>query len=295
MEFNTFTEIIRDRLREEYGEGYKVDITTTLKNNSVKLTGVMISEKGCNVAPTIYLEEHYTDFCDGKEIKDIVCDIMRVYRENRTLTNIDTQMITDYGRIRERITYKLINREKNEEFLRSVPHRSFLDLAVVYYVTLGKTRSGEASFTVRNEQAEKWKVNENDLWEEAKVNTPGLKKAEIISLFDFICDITGTDPECNDCSNDLYVLTNTDRSNGASCILYDDLIADFAAKKECDVFIIPSSVHEVLLLPDPGDVDPKRLTGIIYDVNCTQVTEQEILSYSLYKYSRSENAIAEVS
>ena len=153
--------------------------------------------------------------------------------------------------------------------------------------TLGEIN---ATVTIKNEHAKKWGVTEEDLWESAKKNSPEIAGPQILSLFELIGEMTGCDvPEEEDVQ--MYVLTNKRRLNGASCILYDHVLKEFSCTLGKDVYIIPSSIHEVILFPVDAQADTDRLQEIINEVNCTQVSEQEILSGRLYRYSRNEDRI----
>ncbi|MBO6111723.1 MAG: hypothetical protein J6P45_01580 [Lachnospiraceae bacterium] len=292
MEFNAFAQTVKERLTDVFGPDFTIETTKVLKNNSVRLTGIMILQKDCNIAPTIYLEDYYTDHCDGRGIEEIINDILRVYDRNRAVGNVRLEVFENFEKLKERIIFKLINYEKNLELLSGVPHRRFLDLAVIYIISLGETGMGNASVTIRNEHMKKWNLTEDELWKLARRNAPNISKPEILSLYELIGEITGkNDIDDLDDAPMMYVLTNNTRLNGASCILYEDTIPEFAGKLGKDIFIIPSSVHEVILFPADGFADTDRLNEIINEVNCTQVAEQEILSYRLYRYNRSDGRI----
>ncbi len=293
MDFKKFTEEVRDKIRDICGPDFSVTLKESLKNNSVRLTGIVIMKKDSKVAPAIYLEEFYTDFCDGKDMDDIVNAVLRVYSQNKDCGNVDIRLFENFEKIRPMIIYKLINYEKNLDLLRKAPHRRFLDLAVIYVVSLGQTTMGNATVTVYNEHMENWDITEEDLWELSNINTPKIAKAQIVSLYDMVCEMTGGGENCilpED--NVMYVLTNSKRINGAACMLYDDVIPGFAQKLGKDLYIIPSSVHEVILMPADGFSDTERIIDIINEVNSTQVAREEILSYKLYKYSRSAGRIS---
>ena len=89
----------------------------------------------------------------------------------------------------------------------------------------------------------------------------------------------------------MYVLSNISRMNGAACMLYDGVIRKFAEYWRTDLYIIPSSIHEVIMIPDNGSAEPERLLEMISDVNDTQVSAEEVLSYGLYHYSRSNDSL----
>ncbi len=296
MDYNVFCEEVKDRVRDICGEDFNVSVRDTLKNNSVILKGLVIMGKESNVAPSIYLEEFYTDHCDGRDMDDIVNDILKLYAKNRDCGNLDVNLFNNFEEIRSRITYKLINYESNLSLLQTLPHRRFLDLAVVYLVVLGETPRGQATVTIHTEHMENWGTTEEELWKLASDNAPRLSKPEIMSLCDLVKDMMGQMPDMMDegipADAGMYVLTNTSRINGAACILYDDVVSGFAGGLGKDLYIIPSSIHEVIMMPADGYRDVDRMIDIIKEVNSTQVGEEEILSYRLYRYSRATDRIS---
>ncbi len=290
MEYNEFIEIIKDRLEEICGEEFLINVANNMKNNSVMFRGISIREKGARIAPTIYLEDFYTDHCDGREIEDIINDILRIYSANRKGPDFDPDSFSDYEWVKSRIFYKVINAKDNAELLSRSPHYRFLDLAVIYCVMAGDYEGTISSVTIRNEHINMWGVDEMQIREQAIKNAPGMLPASIVSLTRMISDMTEEDIPESECIP-MYVLTNKIRTNGASAILYKGVLEDFAENIRSDLYILPSSVHEVILVPDMKELDPKSLVSMIKEVNDTQVSAEEILSYSLYRYSRSDKTI----
>ncbi len=295
MKFEVFTEAVKERVSSLCGPEYKVKLTETLKNNSVRLTGIMIIEPDTNITPTIYLEDFYTDYCDGTSIESIADRILTVYERNRCVGDVDVSLFGDFDKICERIIYRLVNYEKNAELLDKVPHRRFLDLAVIYSVALGETKVGYASVTVYNEHLSGWGQSEEDLWEYARRNTPRILEPELKPMTEMLSGIMGiecpVEAEQPEGAPVLYVLTNKRHVSGAACMLYDSLIGDFAKQKGKDLYILPSSVHELILFDADESFDPEQLTEMIREVNETQVGEQEILSYRLYRCFRETGRI----
>lgn len=92
----------------------------------------------------------------------------------------------------------------------------------------------------------------------------------------------------------MYVLSNHTRINGAACILYDGVLEKIAEMLECNLFILPSSVHEVILIPEKGDEDYERLSEMVREVNETQLSPEEVLADHAYYYSREMSALVEI-
>ncbi|MCR5746898.1 MAG: DUF5688 family protein [Lachnospiraceae bacterium] len=284
MKYEEFTELVKDRLNEVCGPEFSVSVYEALKNNSVTLRGLSIKEQGSNISPTIYMDEFYTDYCDGRSLEEIVNDILRIYSENRLCPDIETDRFNDFEWIKDRLFFKLINAKENITLLQQVPNHPVMDLAMVYGVYMGEFRGSFSSVLVKNEHMKIWGCDETILRETAYANTPDILPAQVCTMGEMLSESV-TDIEIPKDAIPMYVMTNRKRLNGAATMLYDGLIMRFAQNIGSDLFIIPSSIHELILVPDDGRGEPEAMKDMIREVNDTQVSKEEILSYSLYRYS----------
>ncbi len=91
----------------------------------------------------------------------------------------------------------------------------------------------------------------------------------------------------------MYVLTNSTGINGAACMMYENVLKEFAEMMQSDLIILPSSLHEVLLMLDDGVSEYENLTEMVSHINTTEVPGEDVLSNSIYRYSRQdENVVA---
>ncbi|MBQ4483060.1 MAG: hypothetical protein II966_07500 [Lachnospiraceae bacterium] len=290
MSYDDFNELVRRKLEDICGKEFSVSVYEALKNNSVVYKGITIREECNNVAPTIYMEEFYTDYCDGKDIEEIVNDILRVYSSTRKGPEFETEKFSDFEWVRERIFFKLVNARQNALMLQNVPSGGFLDLAMVYAVYMGTYRDSFSSVTIRNEHLDMWGVNEEEVKELAVKNTPVLLPSNICSMKEML-DGMGVKADGLTDEIPMYILSNRDRVNGAASMAYEGVVGRFARDLGSDLYILPSSIHELIIVPAGEEMDPRRLVQMIREVNDTQVSREEVLSYSLYQYSREREAL----
>lgn len=214
MDFSEFAETVKDKIQGIYCEGYRVELVDVLKNNSVKLKGLTIIKDGENVSPTLYLEDFFEEYEYGMDIDEIVNSILRINARNQELSDFDTKEFIDFTKVSDKIIFRIVNYDRNKEFLASVPHRRYLDLAITYTAALGDTNMGFATITIKTDHMEKWGCTEETLWEYAKRNTPRLMEAEIVPLGDVLCNLTGMHQEDlpesfeDDPMRVMYVVTN---------------------------------------------------------------------------------------
>lgn len=203
----------------------------------------------------------------------------------------------DWETIKGSIHVKLINAEQNKEQLGTIPHRPFLDLAAVYYAVAGDLGiQGTSTVLIRNEHMERWGQNEDALYQAAMSNMRSDGKPDFKSMKDVIKDIL---PDAADLIEErehgldsgMYVLTNLRKCFGASELL-DKKTLRMVADKVGDGFIVlPSSVHETIILPSKDTTEYEGLADMVREVNDTQVDVEERLSYHVYVYSRAEEML----
>ena len=279
--------------------GAEVSIKHFDKLDQKGCTAVTIRENDMNIAPLIYLDFYYNEWMHGKEISDICTEIVNVYNENRILKNINVSELFDYERVISRICFKMVNYEFNKKVWADVPHIKFGDMAIVFFIRLNDF----ASVLIRNTLLNMWDIDKTELLLKAKHNTPKIYKESFMSIMDVMKELV---TNVNSTSGmhtvpyailnmdmQLYVLTNNEKTNGAVTMFYDGLLENIGKKLESDFYIIPSSVHEVLILPaiNRAELEVEKLKEIVSEVNDTIVSEEDILSYDVFYYSREAKRI----
>lgn len=319
INFASFTQIILAYLKEKLGEGYTVFAHNVKRNNGVELTGIVISRAGSNTSPTFYINEMYRDDITEKEVKETAKQLYQQFRKTEGKTEMDLSDFLDYKKIKDKIAVKLINAEKNEELLKSVPHKIFYNLALVVYYSVEETPfGGKGAILIYHTHRQQWKIEEEELLGEAIRNTPRMFPGKIESMGSVMQQIITSEFGRNFDEKELsslgisleewtemffpvkksgekqvsmYVLSNHQKLYGAVCMLYPDLLKNFTYKMGQDCYILPSSVHEVILVPANETVNWKELREIVTDINRTQVSEEEILADCIYYYDRATDDI----
>lgn len=287
MEFTSFKTLVMEEVERRAGTSCSVRLNDVMKNNGVILSGLTLMQDESNISPTIYLNNYYEDYENGETTLGMVInDVIDVYNRNKVNRNLDMRYLLDYENVKERIVFKLINTEKNRELLSDVPHLEFLDLSVVFQVLISDESIGSASVLIHNAHIKLWGVDNNELYKRAMKNTPALLEYEIKSMNDVISEIMSVDDDSGAYSGEMpmYVLSNKRKTDGAACMLYPELIGDFAKAAGSGLYIIPSSIHEILLLPAWSVDEGEELRNIIKEVNETQLLAEDVLSDSLYYY-----------
>lgn len=296
MEYKEFMEYIKMNAGYIAGEGGNITINHVIKNNGCEMDGLVIMEKGKDIAPTIYLDSFYELYTNGENIKSIIRQIEVIYEQNKNNVTFDVNILKHFDTIKDKIVYKVVNYRSNEKLLEQVPHKRILDLAVVFYCLLDNEYGRSATALIYNNNLKNWNVTIDDVYKAALKNTPDLLHSKISSMAALFekcgVNVDGEEVDLKDyVPSDMYVLTNESKLNGAACILYENVLYDFAQKLGADLYILPSSVHEVILLPKLSMFEKDELVNMVKEVNTEGVAADEVLSDHVYEYNRTERLI----
>lgn len=298
MEMREFANVVTGKLQERLCENAVMKINTVLKNNGLVLTGLSINEDSVNISPTIYLNNYLEDYESGvMTLDNIVDDIYDIYKRNKMKRSVDMRFFMNFDKVEDRIIFKLINAKMNEQLLRDVPHIKYLDFAIVFQCLISEEEYGNATILIHNAHLKIWHTTVEELHQKALINTPRLQKCNIVNMRDVLIEMMMTNEMENaDCSEipdsfPMYVLSNKARVQGASCILYPNVLKQFAEKINSDVYVLPSSLHECILMPATGKEDAAELKNIVCQVNREQVEREEVLSDSVYLFRRDCNEL----
>ena len=298
MNYSTFQTVIVERLEHDIPDPKRISIQQITKNNGILLDGLSIMEKDCNISPTLYLNYYYDSYQHGVSFQDVYQSLLSDYRTHRPSENIDPSFFTDFENIRDKIAMKLIHYERNRDLLKKVPHIRFLDLAIVFYclISLDLTQ-GSATILIHQSHLNNWNIQTSELFQIAKNNTPRILPEKLYDMNDVLHTLSSRNlfPLDDDCPSNpypMFVLTNESNLFGAACMLYKDLLHQLAEEAEMDFYILPSSIHEVILVPTLECNNYHELSEMVQEVNDTQLQDDEILSTHAYYYSRKRNEIS---
>ncbi len=291
MKKEKFGERVKEGLLKRIGDNISIKVQMVKKNNGVEYLGMLIQKADSNISPTVYLDNFYECYQQGEKLDSIVERILYLYREGEVKAPIDMEFFREFTKVKERIAYRLINAEQNKELLEQIPHIIFMDLAICFYYAFQHEQLGEGMILIYNSHMKMWNTNHQELMKLAQENTPKLFPTLIITMDMILQNMSQVEA---DRMEPLYVLTNQQRCQGAACILYSEMLENIAKKLGGSYYILPSSIHEVILLRDKGTEDAKELHEVILEANSTQLLKEEILSDYPYYYNCSEKKLTQI-
>ncbi len=297
MNYELFKEVVAEKILGYMPSEYqisKVEIHAVSKVNQT-LDGLNIipaDERSTKVTPTIYVNkmyEHYKECNDLEEVlQTAASSIEKAFHQVP-----DHLPMLNFEQAKDNIIMQLVNTEQNKGMLETLPHRAFQDLSIIYRWLVNKDNEGISSTVVNNSLAEKLDMSEEQLFQAAVVNTKRLLPPTIRSMNDVIRDMflnDGMPGEIADMmigeipdDRAMYVISNDRGVNGAASMLYEDGLHILAEKLGSDLYIMPSSVHEVIAVSSNLG-DPNELAQMVAEINMGQVSLEERLSNQVYLY-----------
>lgn len=281
MNYEEFIMVMQAEVDDMFGGSMLVERQDIVKNNGVEKVGLSLRKEGENAAPIIYLEEFYERYCTGEQLEDLADELIRRVQNAFFIPEVEWQEFLKFENMKSQIVYKLVNTQKNQKLLKQVPNLPILDFSILFCVMIPVNETEYYSFLIRNEHINEWKIPISILYQYAKENTPRLCPYKLKSLTEFVEEDLGMPlPE-----SELVVLTNNYGRNGASAILYPKMPEKISQYVGGNYYLLPSSIHEFLIVPEMDDMMPEYLREMVRDVNRQCVEENEFLSDDIYYFN----------
>lgn len=301
---DVFADLIKESISISLGDDFNVSVRESAKEDNTHIVCLVLEEKSSNRVHTICLNQIFACYRDGDiTIPRIVNDIMSVYKTSNLETRFDMDMITDFSACKDKIYYQAIS-AKRTELLDNVPHIIMLDdIALIFRILISNDNNAISSIMIDNSLSSIWAKSAKELFDIAKYNTPSFFRGSIEPMGSVLIDMLSNHAKeplpkeiCDiilseDDACPLYICTNDQKHNGAGVMLYNGLLKDFAENINSNLFIIPASIHETLLVPMHIGIPISYLKDIVRDINKSCICSTDVLSDSIYFYSREDNTI----
>ncbi len=270
--------ISREQISKLQGESYE---------------GFTVRSEGSMTGVVLNMEAMYERLEAGTDYNQILSDMLDIVDDNSTSVSQGiVDFLSDYSQVKENLTVDLVGQAQNEDRLSDIPHYDMEDLSLIYRVDVSdrvQSDGGRATVLVTNQMLERYGITPEQLHQDALENTSRKEPLIITSLGNVLLGLIGKNINVRNARNSgLYVSSNLSMMYGAATIAYPDFTEKAAKQLEGDFFILPSSVHEVLLLKDDGRIDFRDLEEMVSDINATQVSPEERLSDRVYHYDSRE-------
>lgn len=293
MTYDTFKEklcrAVAERLQDTQ---VKVECKQVTRNNGVKKEVLTFACDTVKETPAAHMEELYEQYLEEGNWESLLERLCDAYWECRKEPGFPLQQFLDYTKAEKRLIYRLINQDKNKELLEQIPYIPYMDLAITFCYLLENIEAGTGTVLITNQHMEHWNVDLDMLWKAAKENTPRLCRQNLCRMEELFGLEMAHESERR--TIDMFVLTNTQQIYGAAAILYENVLKDFAKSIRSDFYLLPSSVHEVILVPVQQGMCMETFDTMVKETNQNRevVREEEVLADHAYFYSRKTDTLS---
>lgn len=308
-----FTEELRENVARRMGEGYKAEVHQVAKANAGVMDALTIFDRsrGNMAGPNFYLLPLFGEYRNGRSMEAIAEGIETAYHgQAADMEELVGSLgdIGEYESYKDRIYFRLIHTGRNGAFLKDMPHFEVLDLSMVFYILVREDDAGIGAVPIKNCLLETWGIPPEELRKQAERNTPELFPVKVIPLAAAVmaallkgegedgCACRTGDAAGSgfgkSCQEEPFLMTNARGINGFAAVLYPDALKDFSALTGKDLYVLPSSLHEAVLLPADISLMPWELGKMVGEVNTNAVADADVLSGSVYYYDRKKNELS---
>ena len=272
MNFNEFCTEVKNRLDERLANR-KVS-TDIEKFNAVNknYTGLRVTYVDSKLSPVFNLTSLYTQVNSDNDLESLINYLYEEVENYESLANRNNFNDTELDFDESSLFFKMFGIENNFELLEKIPYRIITDgLAISYGMECGPSTDGIFTYTITNSLMEEFNLTEEELYQKAIKNMPKLYP-HLIDDLSFILE------------DEMIALTNNEFMFGASSILYPGVAEEISERfGNSNFFIIPSSLHELIIIADNGKVDTSGINSVIKSVN-SELPSKDFLSNTLYYY-----------
>lgn len=308
LNFLEFVDAVKAEIEDKMGENVRIDIHDTVKNNGVTYKACSVIKEGSCASPNLRLDDFYEKYLDNYDLPTVAEEMVYVFKKYGN-PKINIRDFESFEQARKHIVMKLVSYEENKERLQDIPYMPFLDLAITYCYVISHDDHAQtkASIQIENDHLKMWGIEKHILHQAALKNSAQIMPLRISSMDDVVmemlqhkgieADAIKQDMEKIQREMPMYILSNSANYFGASVICYPGVLKQVAEKLGKDLIILPSSIHEVIVLPVSGREDYDEMDAMIQDINRDQVAKEEVLSnhFYYYKYSSEKLMIPSVS
>lgn len=288
MDFKEFIENVQVELPHYFTDALKNAEVTTAEVNKLQgesYSGITIRPENSELGITLNLEQSFMDFNNGHSMDSILQNIVENTEQHLSdVPQFDMSKLGNYEEMKSHLTVQLVGKDMNEEMLQSVPHQSIEDMAVVYRFNLRQTPEGTASILISNNMLENYGITQEQLHADAIENTAMQHPVSIRNMNEVIAAMVGDDFPMPDGPSPMYVASNESGFNGAGVITYPDFMEQATETLGGSFYILPSSLHEVIIIPDDFHMKAQELKDMVADVNRSEVDTADRLTDNVYHY-----------
>ena len=297
MEYEIFKDVVKEKflsyMPEKY-QGMEVRVDSVEKVNR-RMDGLSVWKAGREktLFPTIYINDMYENYLKSGDLQAVLQDAAEAM--DRAAMQGLQNLSLDMAAAKDNIIFQLVNTMQNKDMLENLPHRDFQDLSIIYRWVVEVGDKGIASTVITHNMAEALGMGEEQLFNLAAENTRRILPPTVKSMNEVMRDMFAADGMPKELADlmigemppeqTMWIISNERGANGAASMLYEDKLHKLAESLDSDLYILPSSIHEVIAV-SVGMGEPEELAQMVADVNMDQVELKDRLSNQVYHYDK---------
>ena len=281
---------------------YAINTSQIYKNNAMK--DVVVGRYNDNdVVPTIYIDDYYNDYADNnKSYNDLLQEIISVITSCEDMQNEITvegnkfkSVISKLQDLEYNVLPRIVCTKTNTDMLKNLVHREFLDMSI-YYVVQIKIKDGLGSIRITNDMLKSLKqdVTEEQLYKWSITNLKNDYNYAISMdklMYCLMFELDTKKYKGYEKDDVMIVISNDCGICGANNILNNDILKEVADNINSDLFVLPSSIHEIIVVPTVIGLLQDELREMVKEINCEKVSNEDRLTDTIYLYSRNTNKV----
>ena len=293
MDFKEFVNKLEQDLKDAMADispGATVDVRSVEKLQEGSYTGITISPAGGNVGMNLNANQLFDQMQDGQSYEGVLAvAVSTAERGLHDMPAVDVSELMNYEAAKKYLCFDVVGSDRNADMLEKVPHTDKENISMVYRLQLDSTENGAATVLITNAMMEQFGVTKEQLHADAMENAQEIRPADFRTMAAVMAEMMGMPEEMMaDMAPPMYVATNQDKVQGAAVMFYPDFMDQAAKELGGDIFILPSSVHEVLILPDDGNMNAQELKEMVTSINASEVSPEDRITDSVYHYDAQE-------
>lgn len=298
MDYETFKEEFKDDIIRKLAEHGMDDVSISfheVEKANETYEAMSIRQGESNVSLSFNVESAFADYERSGDYDGLLASAAPAIADKlNQMPNVNVEMLKNYDLMKGMLSIEVINADVNAELLAKIPHEQLEDMAVVYRFVVASDSDARSSILVTNNMLNMLGITKEQLREDALENAPRIRPAVIQGMNEVMMEMMSPEdaamlPVEDLPENFLYVASVPDRQSGAGVMAYQGFMDQAAERLGGDFYILPSSLHEIILVPDQGDVNFKDLEEMVHLVNKTEVDPKDRLSDSVYHYDSKDH------
>ncbi|MBE5871264.1 MAG: hypothetical protein E7294_08400 [Lachnospiraceae bacterium] len=299
MDYATFKAVAEKKILDYFPDSFKnatVEIKPITKVNKTKDAITIFADDDMKITPNFYLDDMYEHYKNFEDLEEVFSKVAASYVRELEAAKDFRLPVFSKEFVSENVFMTMVNTESNKELLMNAVHRDINDCSVIYRIMVDNSERGLASIMVTNDIAETAELSEQELFLAASENTKRILPAKIMNMKEVIMGTMTKDGMPREVAESLigsqeemelpmWVITNESGINGAVNMLYDENLQMLSQKLNDDLYILPSSIHEVICIPASMG-EPEQLAEMVNEVNMACVCLEDRLSNQVYHYDK---------